>query len=266
MSGSARRLTEIAALAFALLGGVMFVRPDWAAGSLPWPVSPFLAMTMGGWYLGTAVFAFALARSRRETAWGLASYFWLFCVFQAVVLLAHAGDLAMGEPLAWPYVLAVSVGVVATIGGGAWIARASAEPDARPRMSLVLRLFVAAFAVVVALLALPLLDGYDNPTSIWPGPLELVSARSFSAFFGALALSSALIAVQGRFPALVAYARAGIALDVVILVAALVYFERFDFGAHPAQLLYVGLYVLVAAVAIGIVVYASRPVAQPRAR
>jgi hypothetical protein len=54
----------------------------------------------------------------------------------------------------------------------------------------------------------------------------------------------------GSATAVAAYLRAGLVLNVLILVAALVYHDRFDVGDHPGQLLYIGLYVLVLVLAL----------------
>jgi hypothetical protein len=119
----------------------------------------------------------------------------------------------------------------------------------RLRRTNLIRIAGACFAllgavlfVAVTLLALPLVDGYDNPGSIWPGALTLISAQAFSVFCGSLGISAAFALVVGGAEPLREYARAGLVLNVVILVAAFVYIGRFDFGAHPGGLLDVGLY------------------------
>jgi hypothetical protein len=114
-----------------------------------------------------------------------------------------------------------------------------------PRTPTAFRILAAGFVVATALLALPLLDGYQNPPSIWPDPLTLASARSFAAFFGALSLSAIAVALSRQLAPVLTYLRAGIVLNVIILVAAAVFIGKFHFEAHPGQLLYVGLYVVV---------------------
>ena len=107
-----------------------------------------------------------------------------------------------------------------------------------------------AFVAVVVFLALPLLDGYDNPGSIWPGPLTLISAQGFAVFFLALAVSSGTIVLIGTRDAILLYGNAGVVLSGMILIATFVYIDRFDFAKHPGGLLYVGLYVGVSAITI----------------
>ena len=253
----ARRLTYPVAILFALLGSVLFVAPSWAADNFPWRVSNFLAMTMGAWYLGSAVIAFAGARLWR---WALAHaillYTWLFGFFQAVLLLVHADDLRTGEALAWPYIVTLAVAALNAVVGAVEIAqrRPARTPAGAPVPRLV-RVLTALFVVAVALLALPLLDGYDNPRSIWPGELTLISARGFAVFFGSLALSTApLVLARGLDPVL-AYLRPAGVLTILILAAAFVYIDQFDFRDHPGGLIYIGLYVVVLAASAVIVAY-----------
>lgn len=264
LSGSALRLTYVAGIAFAALGAVLFVAPAWSAERFAWPVSPFLAMTIGGWCLGTAAFAFQTARARRWAEMrATAAYLYLFSFFEGLVVVMHAGDLDFGQALAVPYVAAIALGVVAAVAGLASLVRE--RRDERPaRAPTWLLALVIAFSLVVAALALPLLDGYDNPASIWPGELGLVSARSFAAFFGALSLSAAVLALGRALRPMAVFAQAGIALNVPILAAAIVYLDQFDFGDHPGQYLYVGLYVVVPLAALGIIALARRAEA-PRA-
>jgi len=266
-----RKLTTLAGVLFLVLGAAMFVAPHWAARSFPWKISPFLAMTIGSWYLGGAVFALECVRIRRfATVYAALLYFWLFSTFEALVIIVHGSDLKLDRALAWPYLVALGAAVLATMVGVAELART--RPSIRepgPRVPTVFRVLSGAFVVATTLLALPLLDGYDSPPSIWPGPLTLASARSFAAFFGALSLSAVAVALARELTPVLMYLRTAIFLNVVILVAALVFIGKFDFGAHPGQLLYVGLYVFVLVGAATMVAFARRrvaaapPLAQP---
>jgi hypothetical protein len=246
-------MTMLTAAAFVALGLVLFLAPSWSADELPWSVSPFLAMTLGAWYLGTGVFAVAAARERRwDIEHGVLIYLWAFSLGQAALLVIHSDVLTFdGRVLAVPYVAALVTAAATALVGIADVARARpAFRDDGTRVARWIRLSGAAFVVAVALLALPLVDGYDSPQSIWPGELTLLSARSFSVFFGSLSLSAAVVLAVGSANAVAAYLRAGLVLNVLILVAALVYHERFDVGDHPGQLLYIGLYVLVLVLAL----------------
>src|SRR5512139_2278772 len=61
-------LVGAAAVAFGIIGSALFFAPAWAAANFPWKISPFVAMTMGGWYLGSGVMASLVLGYRR---WGL---------------------------------------------------------------------------------------------------------------------------------------------------------------------------------------------------
>jgi hypothetical protein len=243
----ARRLTTLAAVLFLALGAVMFVAPHWAARSFPWKVSPFLAMTIGAWYLGSAVFAlFAVRDGRWANIYAALVYVWLFGLFESLVVVADTGPLDLGKPLTWPYFVVLAAGLAAAAAGIVEVVRTRpvlAAPG--PRTPAVFRILTAGFVVATGLLALPLLDGYQNPPSIWPGPLTLASARGFAAFFGALSLSAIAVALSRQLAPVLTYLRAGIVLNVIILVAAAVFIGKFHFEAHPGQFLYVGLYILV---------------------
>ena len=267
-----RRLTFLTGVLFVALGGAMFVAPHWAARSFAWKVSPFLAMTIGAWYVGTGVFALECTRvGRLARTYAALVYVWLFAGLEALVVVVHANDLALGKALTWPYLVTLTVGVAAAVVGIVDVARTRPEPrEPGIRNPLAFRVIAVAFVAAVTLLALPLLDGYDNPPSIWPGPLTLASARGFAAFFGSLALSSLLLVFARNIEVVLTYLRPAVVLNVVILVAALVFLGRFDFGDHPGQFLYVGLYVFVLVGAGVMLVYgvhrADAPVGQPSLR
>ena len=266
LSPASRALTALVALLFAVLGGVLFVAPSWAAGAFPWPVSSFFAMTLGAWLLGSAAFAVEAVRSWEWTLiYPCLFFLWLFGFGQALLLLIHADDLSLDEPLGIPYLLALAVAAVCAVVGALDLARTRplvfADGPATPRW---FRVLAAAFVLVLFVLAVPLLDGYDNPRSIWPGGLTQLSAQAFSVFFLALALSAAPLVIARTLDAVPAYARAWLVLDVAILFAAALSLHRFDFGDHPGQLLYFGLYVGAAVLTVAILVYASRRRGPPR--
>lgn len=54
LSLTSRWLTRVIAVAYLLLGLIMFVVPGWSAHHFPWKVSPFVAMTIGSYLLGSA--------------------------------------------------------------------------------------------------------------------------------------------------------------------------------------------------------------------
>ena len=239
--------TVLVAAAYALLGAVLFVAPSWSAHHFPWHVSPFLAMTMGGWYVGTAAYAGSAARHWRWTsAYALLLYVWAFGIGQGILLAIHTDVIRSSATLTWPYVAVFGLAGVSAVVGIADALRVRPGMDGDPdKVGPLPRALSTVFVAVVIVLALPLVDGYQHPGSIWPGPLTLISAQGFSVFFLSLALSAAPLVLVGRREPMRLYGDAGLVLSGAILIATFVFIDRFHFGKHPGGLLYVGLYVAV---------------------
>ena len=252
LSTLSRWLTVLTAAAFLALGAVLFFAPSWSARNFPWAVSPFLAMTMGAWYIGTAAYAGSAARHWRwSAAYGLLLYVWAFGLGQSLLLVIHSDVVHTSRTLAWPYIGVFAIASITAAVGIVDALRVRPRIDrTEPTVGRVQRVLGFAFAIVVFVLALPLLDGYDNPGSIWPGPLTLISAQGFAVFFLALAGSAATVILVGTREAILLYGNAGVVLSGMILIATFVYIDRFDFAKHPGGLLYVGLYVGVSAITI----------------
>ena len=60
-----RLILVLLAIGYGVIGAMMFVIPVWAAENFTWRVSPFAAMTIGGWCLGNA-WAAAIVAQRRD--------------------------------------------------------------------------------------------------------------------------------------------------------------------------------------------------------
>src|SRR2546423_14426321 len=91
LSALSRNLTFVVAGLFTLLGLVLFFVPDWASANFLWKVSPFVAMTMGGWYLGSAFLAWEVARVWRwSSVYASIIFLWVFSLLETVVLLVHS--------------------------------------------------------------------------------------------------------------------------------------------------------------------------------
>jgi hypothetical protein len=147
-------MTMLTAAAFVALGLALFLAPSWSADELPWSVSPFLAMTLGAWYLGTGVFAVAAARERRwDIEHGVLIYLWAFSLGQAALLVIHSDVLTFdGCVLAVPYVAALVTAAATALVGIADVARAGPGfRDDGTRVARWIRLSGAAFVVAVAL-------------------------------------------------------------------------------------------------------------------
>lgn len=248
LSTMSRALTGTLAVLYAVLGLVLFFAPVWSAPNFAWSVSPFVAMTMGGWCLGTAVYAWVSARVWR---WSLIHpcliYLWAFGVLEAAVVIVHRNALRLDVPMAWPYLLAVGTTVVATVVGILdWTRRRPAvTPEGLP-VPWWVRGMMISFVVIVAILGLLLLPRTTpSQGGIFPDRLTVFTLRAFGAFYAALAIGAIPTLFARRFASILVFAWTGMALIVPILTAALVNLDKFDFVARPDGLIYVGTYVVV---------------------
>ena len=89
---------------------------------------------------------------------------------------------------------------------------------------------------------------------VFPEPLSAFTVRAFGAFYLSLVISGLPLFWARSSAAVTAIFRGGLALSVLILAATLVYIDRFDFGAHPLQFLYVGAYVGATAISLVVVI------------
>lgn len=247
LTASSRWLVRSVAVLFAILGLVLFVAPDWAAENFLWKISRFVAMTMGGWYLGNAFFAWEAARIWRWPAvYACLIYLWAFSLLEAAVLIAHRGLLRLDAPLGWPYMIVIGVAVIAAVKNIIdWVQLRPAITPEGPPVPLLLRIGSVVFAIFVFALGIfgPSSFGLDG--SIFPEPLTPFTVYAFAAFYSALGVGAvALIWAKGLVPVL-AYARCGLPLIIVITAAALVHIGLFDFGTRPLGLLYFAAYIVV---------------------
>src|SRR5215204_6606568 len=85
----------------------------WASGNFAWRISPFLAMTLGGWCLGNAWLAFVVARRGTWPAI-LPSilYLSLFGLFETAVIAAFRERVLLGSPPAWLYLATIAATAV----------------------------------------------------------------------------------------------------------------------------------------------------------
>src|SRR6266498_3973259 len=118
LSPASRNLTYLSALCYLLLGAVLFLAPDWAVGQFPWKVSSFVVMTIGGWCLGNAVFAWQSARTWRWAfVYPSLTYLWLFGIFEAAVFIAFRSKVNLGSVVAFGYLATISINVLTAIVG-----------------------------------------------------------------------------------------------------------------------------------------------------
>jgi hypothetical protein len=232
----------------AVFGFPAFGLPDWAVDEFPWGVGPIMAMTMGAWGLGTAAMAaMAASTTRLDRALGLNVYLWLFGVLQLLVVLAFRDRLQTGHLLTWPYLAGLGALAVSAIAGVIdWVTR---RPDVRGPAGVVtwwMRLIAIALGGFTAVLAAGTLvagpDGQTAQGGVVPETMSLFSIRAFSAFLAAISAATlAMLLPRNPRPAW-ELDRGGFILSTLILIAAFVNIEAFDFGERPGGLVYIAAY------------------------
>jgi hypothetical protein len=250
ISKLSRPLLYLLAALFGLLGAVLFIAPGWSAANFPWNISPMVAMTMGGWSLGNAYTAWHTAgRERASLVYPGLLYLTLFGVFQALVLVAFRARLVLAAPLAWPYILALVLSILAGgLGFLDWL-RLRSETDVEgPPASSFVRGLAVLFVLFVGALALigvfAPAGSFATEGVIFPEPLTLFTLRAFAAFYGALSGSVIPLIWSRRLDPLLFQGKNGLALILTILLAAIVNLGQFDLVNRPGGLLYIGAYIV----------------------
>jgi hypothetical protein len=244
LSPSLQQLTYLVACLYALLGLPLFLVPDWAAQNFLWNVTPFVAMTIGAWYLGAA---FVALQSARVWRWSLIYmgiiFVWTFSLLESLLLVIYWSTLRLDTWIAWLYIFALAVGsIVAIFGALDWIrSRPSAAGDSS-EVPIWQRLFLFIFIGFALYIAVPLLIGTANGGNIWPGELTPLSARGFGAFYFAITFGDLFGIFERRlatFHFLLPFATVG---SLLLLIPALIYLDQFNFQEQPGGLVYIGTY------------------------
>lgn len=258
-------LPRLARFLFAWTGIVLvftglgfFLLPEYAAENFPWQASPFVAMTIGGWTLGTGMMALDAIRGRSvERYRPVIVATWAFALFEALAVIASAGALRTDHWLTWPYLLALVLGAASALTGASavWRSRAGAPSDDDEPAPRWMRVVYLAFAVVAFGLAVAALVLDTSNGNVVPEPLSPFSARSFAAFLAALGVGALPLLVSRSAAPGVEYARAGLYPVVLIVTAAVVFQGSFDFAARPGGVVYLAAYVVAGVVALAILVW-----------
>jgi len=254
LSNASRWLTRVLAVLYLALGLALFLFPSRLAPAFAWKVSSFVAMTIGGWTLGNAWAAFVAAqRWRWARVYPALLYLWLFGGLELAVVLAFRDKLRLDHPIAWLYLLALAVNALAALWGAAdWLRRRPTR-EATGGVTPILRGLLLAFVLFVGFLGvygLVAQPGWPATNGgIFPEVLSPFSLRSFGAFYLSLALATAGLLATRNLQAVLNFAFAEYGLIVFITVAALWHLRLFDFTGRPGGAVYIGIYVVVGAVA-----------------
>lgn len=255
LSQTSRYLTYLIALLYLALGAWLFLLPNQAAPVFAWKISPFIAMTIGGWCLGNAWNAYITARRWTWAKVYLSLiYLWLFGLGQLAVVIAFQDKLALAHPVAWLYMAALGVNVLAAIMGIVdWLrirpAFASKE-KLRPSQVTLVAIFVL-FVSFLGVYGLTVAIGAPGTSGgIFPEPMSAFTLRSFAAFYLSIGLATIFFLFTRDQRALLNYGFSQYGLIIFITAAALFYLPLFDFAARPGGLLYFGAYLVVGVILI----------------
>ncbi len=177
-------------------------------------------------------------------------HLWLFGVLETAVVLIHRDKLITGAVLTMPYLIMLSLTVIAAVTGCAeWIRRLPLPRSARVAMPGLVRGLQAAFVVVVGFIAAVVLYG---PASVHDGryfPVPLTSLRS--ARWACSTCRSACrpypYSPSRERPPWPPTCRGTIVPLIVIVIATLLYLGSFHFSGRPRRIVYLGTYLVVLA-------------------
>ncbi len=232
--------------AFGLLGLTLFLAPEWSAARFAWLVTPFIAMTLGGWCMGTGAYLWLIARHRR---WNLIYpsllYLAVFCAGQLFVVLQFRDKVRFESALTAPYLGALALGLLSSLSALAeFCLRRPQIADEGPRISDWMRYSMVFFVLFVGFLAVVALAGRPSGLNgrVFPEPMSLFTLHGFGMFYLALTVSVVPLLRAQRAAALTVHVWGGIALILPILAAALIRFAIFNIATHPLQALYLAAY------------------------
>ena len=269
LSAAARWLTRVLALAYLLVGLVMFAAPAWSAHHFAWKVSPFVAITLGSYLLGNAwIAAVAQHTWTFSCVYSSLLYLWLFGVLESAVVLIHRDKLITGAVLTVPYLTMLGLTVIAAVTGcSEWIYRRPPLRSGGVAMPGLVRGLQAAFVIVVGFIAAVVLVGpaSAHDARYFPVPLTSFTLGALGVFYLSLSLSVLSMLGQPGMATLATYLWGTIVLLVVIVIATLLYLGSFHFGGHPRRIVYLGTYLVVLAGTIAIMVWHHRRAADSAA-
>jgi hypothetical protein len=251
LSNLSRWLTYLLALLYAILGALLFFRPETVAPVFAWKVTPFMTMTIGGWALGNAWLAWVTAR---RWQWNLVFsallYLWLFGLGELLVLFNFRSKLVLGHPIAWLYFITLIFNAVAAgIGFIDWLRIRPSAKSADSNFTTFYNVSVIGFILFVGFLGIygstAQIGAPGTNGGIFPEAMSLFTLRSFGMFYLALALAVVPFLWNKNLKAILHHSFASYGLIVFITIAAFVYLRLFDFTAKPGGLLYFIAYLAV---------------------
>jgi len=252
LSRGARLVHRLTAVGYLGFGGVLFLAPAWAAERFPWTISPFVAMTIGGWCIGVTCFSWIGGRRGPIGAvLPVLTFVWLFGLSEIAVVLLDKPVFRVEAPLAAPYVLSLALTLASGGFGLLELAhRATAGDDIHGDRHLGLhvgiRRSLLGLAIVLGALAVAAaLSGVVGPATsgkVFPEAVTQFTVRAFAALNLSMAAGALVAALRESRSASAWLALAGVFLLGPTLVAAFANLDAFDFANRPLGWLYLGSY------------------------
>jgi hypothetical protein len=251
LSKASRMLTYFTSILYTILGILLFFLSEQLAPVFAWKVTPFMGATMGGWCIGNAWSAFFTAR---RWDWKLVYpsliYLWVFGVSELAVLLAFREKIVLQHPIAWLYLLTISLNAFAALlGVYEWFRHRPAYETFGPPAKPFHYLLISAFVLIVAALALyglyAQVGDVGTNGGVFPEVMSLFTLRAFAVFYLSLCISAAVLLREYNLSTMLHYGFSSYLLVLAITAAIFMYFNLFDFSTHPGQLIYVGAYFLI---------------------
>lgn len=251
LSNTSRWLTYVLAVLYTILGLLLFFFSRQLAPVFAWKVTPFMTMTIGGWCLGNAWLAWITARRWQwSLVYSTLIYLWLFGLGELLVLFNFRDKLVLAHPIAWLYLISLTVNALAAVIGIVDWSRV------RPRLATGKTGFSAsqyaatvAFILFVGFLGLygsfAQIGAPGTNGGIFPEVMSLFTLRSFGMFYLTLALAVVPYLWNQNVNAILHHGFAAYGLIVIITLAAFLNLGLFDFGTRPGGLLYFAAYLVV---------------------
>ncbi|HSL30623.1 MAG TPA: hypothetical protein VK900_15590 [Anaerolineales bacterium] len=251
LSYLSRGFTYVLAFLYAVLGFLLFFFHAQLAPVFAWKVTPFMAMTIGGWCLGNAWLARITARRWRwSLVFSALIYLWLFGLGELLVLFLFRDRLVLSHPIAWLYLTTlIGNALAAVVGIVDWFRLRptldSTYPEFTPWQWAATLAFIlfAGFLGVYGLFAPMGAPGTNG--GIFPEVMSPFTLRSFGMFYLTLALGVVPFLWHRNLNAILHHAFASYGFIVFITAAAFVYIGLFDFVIRPGGLLYFAAYLAV---------------------
>lgn len=246
-----RAAIRIGSLLYLALGLVLFAAPEFAASAFPWSVSPFVAMTIGGWMLGNGIALwFGSAPGPAPRVLPVLAYVAAFSALELLIVIAFRAALDLDALLAIPYLITLGVSLIAAAFGMLELRKGTevVVSDDEPLPPLDRRLLLGLLVFITALGVGGFIagdGGLSTTGKIFPESLTLFTVRAFTAFYLALAIGIGALLLRPGIGSAVMLGIAGIALIVPILAAAVLHLSAFDFARSPLQILYLAAYAVV---------------------